>query len=239
MTAPVNPGCFEWCDLGQRLAAFGVLLVSVLWLLVVLVEAWSWREREPTVAAISAIVASPLLLLVALRFFDIVSYEVITDDLLHLTLVVSLGLQLPPVWRPSQRTSPSTPLRIVVAIMNLAVVIAAFALVLLGTSVARSAGPNVVLAGWVVFVGCLIAISIAAWRDGVAAPSRVRPLLAASLPILVVPAALAVPGNIAFVVFLAFPLSALAWLVIAVSWLRVGHPRMPAEGRLALLDRAE
>ena len=52
MMEPVNPDCFEWCDLDQRFAAFGLRLVTMLWLLVVLMVAWSSRTREPTVSAL-------------------------------------------------------------------------------------------------------------------------------------------------------------------------------------------
>lgn len=219
MTAPIFPGCFEWCDLGQQFAALGFRLVGVLWLLVVLMVSWSWQAREPTVAAVSSLVAGPLLLFVALDVF-VLSYEVIATDLVYLAWVLSLGLQLPPVWRLSQRRGPSIPLRMVVAIMNLAVVVAACALVFLGTSVPWGAGPNVVFVCWVVFVGCLIPISVAAWRDGAAAPSVVGPLIAACVPILLLPAAVIAPGDIAYVVFLNLPLSTLAWLWIGTSWLR-------------------
>ncbi|HEX5148623.1 MAG TPA: hypothetical protein VFW02_06040 [Candidatus Limnocylindrales bacterium] len=219
MTAPIYPGCFEWCSLGQDLAALGFRLLGALWLLVALMVAWSWRAREPTVAAVSAVIAGPFLLLVALDVY-VVPYDVIAADLVYLAWVVSLGLQLPPVWRLSWRRSPSTPLRVVVAVMNVAVLTAASAIVFLGTSVPWGAGPNVVFVCWVVFVGCLIPISAAAWRDGAAAVSLVGPLLAACLPILLVPAAIIVPGEIAYGVFLSLPLSALAWLWIATSWLR-------------------
>lgn len=239
MAAPISPDCFEWCGLGQRFAALGFVVVGVLWLLAMLVVAWTWRDREPSVAAVSATVASPFLLSVALRVFDIVSSDVITDDLLHLAWVLSLGLQLPPVWRLSHRASPSTPLRLIVGVMNLAVAIAAIAIVFLGTNAVWDAGPFVVFVCWVIFVWCLIPISVAAWRDGAATPSRVGPLLAASLPIILVPAAMAVPGDIAYVIFLVFPLSAVAWLWIAVSWLGGRGARMPADGGLAIADRAE
>lgn len=234
MTAPISPGCFEWCGLGQLFAGFGFLVVWVLWLLVILVVAWSWREREPNVAAVSAAVASPFLLLVALPLFDIVSYDVIPDELLYLAWVLSLGLQLPPVWRLAHRATPSTPLRLLVGVMNLVVAIAAVAIVFLGTNIGWSAGPGVVSVCWLIFVGCLVPISVAAWRDGAAKPSRVGPLLAASLPIILVPAAIVVPGDIGYVIFLAFPLSAVAWLWIALSWLGGRGAVIPADGGLAL-----
>jgi hypothetical protein len=232
MTAPIDPGCFEWCGLGRDFAAFGFLVVVLVWLLVVLVVAWSWRVNEPTVAAVSAVAAGPLLLLVGLRLSGIASYEVITDQLVVLAWVVSLGLQLPPVWRLSQRASPSGRLRMVVLAMNLAVAVATFAIVFLGTGT-FSDGPNVVFACWVIFVGCLIAISVAAWRDGASPPVLVGPLLAATLPVLLVPIAIAAPGDILYVLLLVFPLSALAWLWIAIGWLRRGGAQMTDGGDLA------
>lgn len=223
MTEPVNPDCFEWCDLGQQFAAFGLRLVAMLWLLVVLIVAWTWRTREPSVAAASALVAALCLLPVALRLFG-GPYRVITADLYVLTWVLSLGLQLPPVWRLSWRGRPSTPLRIVVALMNLSVVVAALALVFLGTNVVWSAGPTIVFFCWIVFVVALIPITVAAWRDHAAAGSLVGPLLAGSVPILLLPAAIAVPGGAGYYgVLLVLPLSALAWAWIAMSWLREGR----------------
>jgi hypothetical protein len=230
MMEPVNPDCFEGCDLGQRFAAFGLRLVTMLWLLVVLMVAWSWRTREPTVAAVSAVVAGLLLIPVALRVSG-VSHEVFTADLYVVAWVLSLGLQLPAVWRLSWRRRPSTPLRIVVAVMNLTVAVAAVALVLLGTSVVWGAGPTVVFACWIVFVVCLIPIIVAAWRDNAAAGSLVGPLLAGSVPILLLPAAIAVPGGAGYYgVVLVLPLSAVAWVWIAMSWLRAREtPRRPID----------
>lgn len=238
MMAPIGGGCFEWCNLGQRFAAVGFLLVGMLWLLAVLVVAWSWRDREPTIAVLSAAVASPLLLIVAMRIFGIVSIHTITDDLLQLAWVLGLGLQLPPVWRLSKRTSPSTPLRLIVGIMGVAVAVAAFSVVLLGTSAVWSTGASVVLLAWTAFVVCLIPITATALRDGVAELSLVGPLLAASLPVLLLPLGMVAPGDIGYVVFLSLPLSALAWLWIAAAWLRgIGSPppvnRRPASGEIA------
>jgi hypothetical protein len=238
MTAPIGAGCFEWCDLGRRFAAVGFLLVGVLWLLAVLVVAWSWRDREPTIVVLSAAVASSLLLIVAMRIFHMVSVTVITDDVFQLAWVLGLGLQLPPVWRLSKRTSPSKPLRLIVGMMAVAVAVAAFSVVLLGTSAVWSTGAAVVLLVWITFVVCLIPITARAWRDGIAELSLIGPLLAASLPILLLPVGIAAPGDIAYVIFLPLPLSSIAWLWIAAAWLRgVGSPppidRGPASVEIA------
>jgi hypothetical protein len=71
--------------------------------------------------------------------------------------------------------------------------------------------------GWVV--------AVVAWRDGAADASVAGPLVVASLPFLLVPAAIAVPGELGDIVFLNFPLTALAWFWIAIVWLRCRERR--------------
>jgi hypothetical protein len=218
MAAPAAPGCFEWCSVGQEFAAFAFRLVGVLWLFAVLVVAWPWRERESTVAVSSAVLASSALLIVTLRIYQVVSFEVIGLDLLLVAWGLGLGLQLPPVWRLSRRTPPSTPLRVVVGAMTLAVAVAALAVVFLGNRVGQA--DSLVVLTWFVFVAGLLLISVAALRDGVAAPSVIGPLVVACLPIVLLPVGIAAPGDIGYAIFLVLPLSAAAWLWIAAAWLR-------------------
>ena len=156
-----------------------------------------------------------------------IAYGTVDGPLLMLAWVFGIGLQLPGVWRLAFRATPSMPLRAIVAIMNLVVIGAALSIVLFGTGAAWSAGPRMVFLAWAVFTACLIPISAAAWRDHAETPGRVGPLLAASLLILVFPVAFAMPGVIGYVVFLAIPLTALAWLWIALGWLRA-EPSTPA-----------
>jgi hypothetical protein len=220
MTAPVTPGCFEYCNLSQQLAAFGFRFVGLLWLLGVLVVAWDWRDREPSIAAASAVAAAIPLTVVVPGLLYVGQGTLFTEDQILLAWVVNLGLQLPPVWRLSRRATPSTPLRVVVGIMDLAVVAAALSILLFGTSFVWSAGPYGVLIAWVTSQIGVLLVAIAAWRDRILPPYVVGPLVVASLPVLLVPVGIVAPGNIAYVIFLAFPLTAIAWIWLAVAWLR-------------------
>jgi hypothetical protein len=222
IAAPVTPDCFEYCNLSQLLAGFAARLVGLLWLLGVLVVAWRWRNREPSVAAVSAVAAAIPLAVLVPGLLYVGQGTLITEDQILLAWVVSLGLQLPPVWRLSRRTTRSTPLRVVVGIMNLAVVVAALSILLFGTSFIWSAGPYGVLIAWVTSQVGVLLLAIAAWRDRVMAPSAVGPLAVANLPVLLVPVGIVAPGNIFYVIFLAFPLNAIAWIWIAVTWFRGG-----------------
>jgi hypothetical protein len=232
MTAPVPPGCFEYCELGQDFATGGLYLVLSLWLMIVLAVAWSWREHELTVVAVSAIGASVALSILALFLYDVIVFEPKTQELLVFAWVLSLGLQLPPVWRLAWRQRPSMPLRLVVGGMNLAVALAAVAPILFGNNAAWSPGPSVVFLAWVVFVVGLLIVAVRAWRDGVAPLSLVGPLAIASLLILLIPVGVAAPGEIAYLIFLQIPLAALAWLWIAIGWLR-GRDDLANDRRVA------
>ena len=167
---PPNPACFEYCSLGQQFAGMLLLLDGVLWLAVVLVFAWDWVGQEPTVAAISAVVASALMLIVTLRLFKVVPIGAIPDPLLLLAWVLALGMQLPPVWRLADRRSPSIPLQIVVGLMGLIVAVAGIAAVLLGSSGTLSPGSSFVVIAWLASVVGVLIVALAAWRDGVAEP---------------------------------------------------------------------
>ena len=112
ISAPVAPGCFEYCELGQDFAVIGLRLLAVVWLVVWLRVAWNWRTREPTVAAVSAVVAGGLLLLVAFTVLTVESFGNRTAELEQIAWILGLGLQLPPVWRLSRRMPPSLPLRV-------------------------------------------------------------------------------------------------------------------------------
>lgn len=229
IAAPVNPDCFEYCNLSQQLAAFGFRCVGLLWLLGVLVVAWRWRDHEPSIAAVSAVAAAIPLAIVVPGLLYVGGGRLLTEDQILLAWVVSLGLQLPPVWRLSRRATPSTPLRIVVGIMNLAVVVAALSIILFGTSFIWSAGPYGVLIAWVTSQVGVLLLAIAASRDRVMAPSAVGPLAVANLPVLLVPVGIVAPGNIFYVIFLAFPLNAIAWIWIAVTWFRGAGVARPVQ----------
>ena len=110
----------------------------------------------------SAIAAAPFLTIAWLGIFGIARDELLSDPMVMLAWVLGIGLQLPAVWRLATRSPRSTPLRVLVAIMNLATLAAALAIFLLGTDVVWSAGPRVLVLVWAAFVACLIPISAAA-----------------------------------------------------------------------------
>ena len=219
MAAPVPEGCFEYCELGQQFAAGVMLLVLGLWLFVWLAVAWVWHDRKPMIEPVSALGASVALAILALLFYRIVSLEPVAQQLRQAAWVLGLGLQLPPVWRLARR-EPSTRLRFVVDAMGIAVAVAALATIVLGTDQVWSPGPPIVFVAWIVFVVGLMVVSVRAWRHGTVSQSTIAPLLVATLPILVVPVAFALPGEIGYVGFLEIPLSAIAWLWIGLAWLR-------------------
>jgi hypothetical protein len=231
IVATPSPECFEYCNLGQQFAGMLLLLVGVLWLAVVLVFAWDWVEEEPAFAAVSAVAASVCLVIVTLRAFTLVPYGRIPDPLVQLAWVLALGLQLPPVWRLAARPTRSIPLQIVVGLMGLLVAVTGIAAVLLGSNPGSSAGPSFVVLAWFGSVVGVLIVAIAAWRDGVAEPRLVVPLVLASLPVLLVPIGIAAPGDIGFVIFAALPLTAIAWLGAAFAWFRdTGAPPQADRG---------
>ena len=234
MAAPIPAACFEYCELGQRFATMGLLLLSELWLFVWLAVAWVWHERKPMIATVSAIGASLALAILALFVYKLISVGPMTQDLRQFAWVLSLGLQLPPVWRLARR-QPSTPLRFVVMVMGVVVAVAALSSVLFGTNVAWSSGPTIVFFAWVVFVVGLLIVSVRAWRHGTASPQMVAPLLAGTLLILFVAVAVVFPGDIVYIALLEVPLSAAAWLWVAIAWLR-GH-EADAAPRTALIGQ--
>jgi hypothetical protein len=231
ISAPVVPGCFEYCELSQDLAVIGLRLVAVAWLVVWLRVAWNWRSREPTVAAVSAMLAGGFTLFVAFTVFTVEPFGNRTSELEQIALMLGLGMQVPPVWRLSRRMPSSLPLRVLGWVMGALVVIAVLACVFLGADNYGS-GRNIVFFAWAGFVACLLLLAVAAYRDRVAARSVAGPLIAACLPILLLPVAIAAPGDLGIAVFMAIPFTGLAWLWVGFTWLRTYVPAVqpPAEG---------
>ena len=178
ISAPVAPGCFEYCELGQDFAVIGLRFVAVAWLVVWLRVAWNWRTREPTVAAVSAMVAGGFILFVAFTVLAVEPFGRRSADLEQIAWTLGLGLQLPPVWRLSRRMPPSLPLRVLGWVMGALVVIAVLACVFLGASNFGS-GRTIVFVAWAVFVACLLLLAVAAYRDRIAPRSVAGPLIAA------------------------------------------------------------
>jgi hypothetical protein len=232
ISAPVAPGCFEYCEVSQDLAVIGLRLVAVAWLVVWLRAASDWRTRESTVAAVSAVVAGALLLGVAVTELAVEPFGGWTAELEQIALVLALGLQLPPVWRLTRRTRPSPPLRVLGWLMAAAVMIAILVCLFLGANIYGS-GRNIVFFAWAGFVACLLVIAVLAYRDGAAPRSVAGPLIAACLPILLLPVAYAAPGDLGIVVFMAMPLTGLAWLWVAFTWLRTDLRAGPPTAEVA------
>ena len=44
IAAPAAPSCRDMCDLEQRLAAAGVLLITVVWLVIAVLVRWLWNR---------------------------------------------------------------------------------------------------------------------------------------------------------------------------------------------------
>ena len=225
--------------MGQDLAVIGLRLVAVAWLVVWLRVAWNWRTREPTVAAVSAVVAGGLLLFVGFTVLTVEPFGRKTADLEQIAWILALGLQLPAVWRLSRRTPPSLPLRVLGWVMGALVVIAVLACVFLGANNYGSGG-YIVFFAWAGSVVCLLLLALAAYRDRIAPRSVAGPLIAACLPILVIPVAIAAPGDLGTVVFMAIPFTGLAWLWVGFTWLRTDVPLRPptAQGAVGATDVA-
>ena len=219
IAAPIPEGCFEYCELGADAATFGLVVIGLFWLGLALGLAWTWDERSRTVAPVSAIAASLGLVIVSLYLFRVITPGSNTLFYAQFAWVMSLGLQLPPVWRLAKR-QPPTRLRFVVDAMGVVVGLAALATIFLGTDPLRGPGPNIVFLAWILFVLGLFVVVVRAWRDGTASLSMVAPLLASFVPLLVIPVAFVFPGDIAYVAFLALPLSAIGWSWIAIAWFR-------------------
>ena len=243
VTAPIPAGCSEYCGLGAGLATARIVVISEFWLLVALGLAWTWDERSRTIAAVSAVGASLTLVVVTAFIYRLVPPGRGTLYAMQFMWALSLGFQLPPVWRLAKRRPP-TRLRFVVDAMGVAVFLAAMATAFLGNDPIRSPGPAVVFVAWIVFGAGLSAVAIRAWRQGTATFPMVAPLLAANLPLLLVPIAAVFPGEIGYVALLQIPLSAIGWLWIAIAWFRgegawvaLDAPPPPSDVDLSLRSR--
>jgi len=226
VSAPVVPGCFEYCEMSQELAAIGLRWVAVAWLIVWLRVAWNWRTREPTVAAVSAMIVGGSMLFVGWTVLTGEPFGNRTSQLEQIAWILGLGLQLPPVWRFSGRMPPSRPLRVLGWVMGALVVIAVLACVFLGASI-FGGGRTIVFFAWAGFVACLLLLTLAAYRDRVAPRAVAGPLIAACLPILLIPVAIAMPGDLGTAIFAAIPFTGFAWLWVGFTWLRTNVPAGP------------
>jgi hypothetical protein len=225
---PINPGCFEFCSIGQDLALTGASLVSLAWLAVVLGMAWKMRRREPALAALSAIAAG--VFLVVLAGFDISlwlapsgfdSPTLVFDDLV---LILAMGGQLPAIWRLGATARPSVVGRLAVWAAGLATLISAFAFVALGTT-PFNAGPQVQFIAYLGFMAAVAALAGTAWSGS--GPERPGLALVGGAAF-----AYAVIGSYYYIspldstaiLLVPGPTMAVGWLWIGLVWLHSPRP---------------
>ena len=118
MSAPVAEGCFEYCDLNQRFAGIGFVFLGVVWLLGALMVARTWRDREPTIAAASAVAVAPCLAIVAIRFFGVVPFDAFSGRDRRCCRGSSVMPSSSSRVRLTSRPVPSLPLRVIATIVG-------------------------------------------------------------------------------------------------------------------------
>lgn len=202
--------------LGQTFARLGFTVVAFVWLLGAIVLARRWTVREPTIAIAYGLAAAGSLGFVAVPVYAPTGFDEATQTYLYVAWVVALGLQLPPVWRLADRARASMAVRVVVAVMALATAVAALTIVLVGTDILRG-GRTIVFITWSIFTSGLLVVTLAAWRAKRLAPTVATPLAVGSIATLLVPIGLVAPGEIAYVILAALPVSAIAWLWVGRS----------------------
>ncbi len=228
MNQPINPGCFEFCSIGQDLALTALSLVSLIWLAVVLGIAWRLHRREPGLPVMSALAAA--LFIALLSGFDTSlwatpsGYDSPIAVLDQLIVILAMGVQLPAIWRLAGSAQWSGLGRAASTVAGLATLAAVFGFVALGTTPFDS-GPQVQFVAYLVFTAARAVLAAAAW----AGAGRERPGLAllggAALFYAVVGAYYDLsPLNSTAILLVAGPIMAIGWLWIGLAWLRVRRP---------------
>ena len=225
---PIDPGCIEFCSVGQIVATGAISLVSLFWLAIVLMFALRKHRQEPGLAVLSALAAAVFLTLLAgldtYLWSTPSSYDSPVFVFDQLALVLAMGVQLPAIWRLG--TTARRPMlgRVAGAVAGLAAFVVAFAFVALGTTPFDS-GPQVQFVGYLAFTASLAVLAAAAWsRSG-----RERPGLAlvgaAALFYAVIGTYYDIsPLDSTAILLLAGPIMAVGWLWIGLAWLRLRQP---------------
>ncbi len=225
---PTDPDCIEFCSVGQTLATGAITLVSLLWLTVVLAVALRLHRREPAVAILGALAAA--LFLALLSGLDTYlwsvpsSYDSAAFVFDQLVLVLAVGVQLPAIWRLGGSARPASVGRLAVVVSGVAVVVIAFALVVLGTTPFDS-GPQVQFVAYLIFTAAVAVLAAASW--GPAGPERPGLALvggAALFYALVGTYDYALPQDSTAILLIAGPIMAIGWLWIGLAWLRAPAP---------------
>ncbi len=234
---PIDPGCFEFCSIGQDLALTALSLVSLIWLGVVLAMAWRLQRREPNLPVVSALAAA--LFVALMSGFDASlwaspsSFDSPVAVLDQLIVILAMGVQLPGIWRLAASAQWSSLGRAASIVAALATLLAAFGFVALGTTPFDS-GPQVQFVAYLAFTGALAILAGGSWRRAERElPSLDRPGLAllggAALFYAVVGAYYYIsPLDSTAILLVAGPIMALGWLWIGLAWLRVPQPAASA-----------
>ena len=231
---PIDPGCIEFCSVGQIVATEAISLVSLFWLAVVLMFALRRHRQEPAIGVLSAVAAAVFLALLSgldtYLWSTPSSYDSPVFVFDQLALVLATGVQLPAIWRLGSTARPPIVGRVVVAVAGLAAFVVAFAFVALGTTPFDS-GPQVQFVGYLAFTASLAVLVAAAWSRA----GRERPGLAlvgaAALFYAVVGTYYDIsPLDSTAILLVAGPIMAAGWLWIGLAWLRSPLPLAPNEG---------
>jgi hypothetical protein len=221
---PVNPNCFEACDIGQIVAMGAIALVALLWLLLVLAMAWRLHRREPALATLSALSAAAFVAAMASLdtslWISPASYDSPIFVFDQLILVLAMGVQLPAIWRLGAAASSAGVGRAATLVAGLATLAVAFAFVVLGTTPFDS-GPQVQFVAYLVFSADITVLAVASWRR--AGRERIGLVLlgGAALFYAVIGSSYELsPFDSTPILLAATPIMALGWLWIGTAWLR-------------------
>jgi hypothetical protein len=221
---PVNPDCFEACDIGQIVAMGAIALVALLWLLLVLAMAWRLHRREPALATLSALSAAAFVAAMAgldtSLWISPASYDSPIFVFDQLILVLAMGVQLPAISRLGAAASSAGVGRAATLVAALATLAVAFAFVVLGTTPFDS-GPQVQFVAYLAFSADITVLAGASWRR--AGRERIGLVLlgGAALFYAVIGSYYELsPFDSTPILLAATPIMALGWLWIGTAWLR-------------------
>jgi hypothetical protein len=226
---PIDPDCFEWCGLGRIIATAGISLVTIGWLFVFnLVAWWAGTTGHALPMASAALAGLFAVVTVALVFGPWIS-DSTTYTFLELLLLTGVAVQVPAARRIASWVRPSITGGLLLAGLVVAVLIAGFAYVALGTHFIYSAGPQVL------YLAHLVSGALMSVLAGLAATRVDRERLAllviaggSALYVITAAYSYLVPGSLGQVPVLALLLVGTGWVWLAARWaLASVSPPMP------------
>jgi hypothetical protein len=216
--APISPGCFEYCNLGQTFATIAVAGVGLGWMATTISVAWL---REPALTPFSLLVACALLIATTL-WFAWIEWLRPFRDLFPLILVMALGLQLPAIWRLAAESRHARIARIASWIAGGAVGLGSLGLLFGGVG-PLSGGYAIVGVAFLVFLAALAALALVTIEARAGSKSGALGILAAGALLPFATLALrAIGGEAGQVVILTPILLVVGWLWIGFIWYRRG-----------------